>query len=42
MAYMLTPMRPEPPSDPNHSAADAALDKAERHLESLLSTKDSF
>ena len=42
MAYTLTPKCPTPPPDPNQSAAEAAFEKAECKLKTLLSTKDSF
>ncbi len=41
MAYTLTPKCPAPPPDPDQSPADVAMDKAERHLKSLLDT-DGF
>lgn len=40
MAYMLASKRPTPRPDPNQSAADAAFEKAERKLKTLLSSDD--
>lgn len=40
MADALAPKHPPP--DPDQSAADAALEKAERHLETPLSTESDF
>jgi hypothetical protein len=42
MADALAPNHPTPPPDREQSAADAAVEKAERELETLLSSDDEF